>query len=481
MSNTFIALLTLAGYFLLLLLIARITGKERSNEAFFRGNRKSPWGIVAFGMIGASLSGVSLVSVPGYVGFTQMTYLQMCLGFFFGYLIVAFVLLPVYYKQNLTSIYSYLQGRFGETSRQTGASFFILSKLAGAAVRFYLVCIVLQQIVFGPLGMPYPVTVVLILLLVWLYTRRAGIRTLVYTDALQTLCLIGTVIAVAVIISQQMFPSWKAMTDAVIQSPLSRIFVWDDFSGRQYFWKQFLSGIFIVIVMTGLDQDMMQKNLTCPTLRKAQKDMCAYGISFVPVNLLLLLIGVLLYLYAAQHQLALPADGDQLFPMLVLGGHFGSAVIVLFTLGISAAAFSSVDSALTALTTTFCVDILGIERETSPQNAEGIRKKVHFAIVGVFIVLTILFRFIGNNSVIDVIYILASYTYGPLLGLFAFGIFTHYRIKERFAPVIAIASPLICYVLSLLVPHYTGYHFGYELLMLNGALTFLMLYLTRRK
>ncbi len=479
MTSPTIALCALVGYFLTLLIIARLTGKDADNETFFRGNKKSPWPVVAFGMIGASLSGVSFVSVPGYVGHTHMTYLQMCIGFFFGYLAVAFILLPIYYRMNLTSIYSYLQDRFGTTSRQTGAAFFILSKLAGAAVRFYLVCMVLQQIVFEPFGIPYPLTVIIILLLVWLYTRRAGIRTLVYTDALQTFCLIGAIIAVVTIISRQMYPSWQSMAQAVSQSPLSRIFVWDDWTSRQYFWKQFLSGIFIVIVMTGLDQDMMQKNLTCPTLRKAQKDMCSYGICFVPVNLLLLLIGVLLYTYAGQNNIAIPADGDQLFPMLVLDGHFGHAVTVLFTLGISAAAFSSIDSALTALTTTFCVDILNIDKTPSSPKAVNRRKAVHLGITISFILLTVLFRLVGNGSVIDMIYVLASYTYGPLLGLFAFGIFTHHKLKERYAPFIAIASPLVCYALSVIVPHYTGYHFGYELLMLNGTLTFLLLYAVR--
>ena len=476
-----IILITILVYFAILFGISHLTSKQADNSTFYRANRRAPWYMVAFGMIGASISGVTFVSVPGMVLTSQMTYLQMCLGFIGGYLVIAFVLLPLYYRLNLTSIYTYLGQRLGARSYLTGASFFLLSKMTGAAVRFYVVCIILQQFVFAPAGIPFEVNVIMMVLLIWLYTRRGGIATLVFTDSFQTLCLFMALILIILSVISQMHLSVSEAITTIANSEMSRIFVFDDWVSPHNFWKQFLSGVFVAIVMTGLDQDMMQKNLTCPTLRKAQKDMCAYGISFVPVNLLLLLIGVLLYLYAAQHQLALPADGDQLFPMLVLGGHFGSAVIVLFTLGISAAAFSSVDSALTALTTTFCVEILGIERKTSPQNAEGIRKKVHFAIVGVFIVLTILFRFIGNNSVIDVIYILASYTYGPLLGLFAFGFFTHYRIKERFAPVIAIASPLICYVLSLLVPHYTGYHFGYELLMLNGALTFLMLYLTRRK
>ena len=479
-SSTLIALGTLAAYLIILLLTARLTGKEKSNEAFFRGNKKSRWYLVAFGMIGASVSGVSFISVPGYVGHTQMTYLQMCIGFFFGYLIVAYVLLPIYYKKNLTSIYSYLQDRFGSTSRKTGAIFFIISKISGAAIRFYLVCIVLQQFLFGQLGIPYPATVVIILSMVWLYTRKAGIRTLVYTDSLQTLCFICVIIAVLIIIGRQMYPSLTDMTEAIASSSFGRVFIWDDWNDKQYFWKQFLSGIFIVVVMTGLDQDMMQKNLTCPDLQKAQKDMCTYGFFFIPVNLLLLAIGALLYIYARQNSITIPESGDQLFPLLVQNGCFGPLVTVLFILGISAAAFSSIDSALTALTTTFCIDILNIDKETSETHAVKKRKLVHLCIVVFFIILTIMFKWIGNNSVIDVIYIMASYTYGPLLGLFSFGIFTRYQIQERYTPFIAIAAPLICYAFSYLVPYYTHYQFGYELLMLNGALTFFMLYLSRR-
>lgn len=478
MSSTIVAAATLLCYFLLLLLIARLTsGAVDSNDAFFRGNRKSPWYLVAFGMIGASMSGVSFVSVPGYVGYTQMTYLQMCMGFFCGYLVVAFVLLPIYYQMNLTSIYTYLQNRFGGMSRRTGASFFFISKMAGAAIRFYLVCIVLQQFLFSPLGIPFPVTVVVILLMVWLYTRRAGIRTLVYTDTLQTLCFIGATIAVLVMVYSQM----PSVINGFLDQPLCKVFEWEDWNSKQFFGKQFLSGIFIVVVMTGLDQDMMQKNLTCKTLQQAQKNMCSYGICFIPVNFLLLSLGVMLYAFAEQSHIPLPQRGDEMFPLLVQQGHFGTIVTILFILGISSAAFSSVDSALTALTTTFCVDILGLDNGDESKTSIHVRKRTHLVIICVFVMLTLLFKWIGSNSVLDTIYTVASYTYGPLLGLFAFGIFTSYQISERFVPVIAFVAPILCYGISEAMSEYTNYHMGYELLLLNGAFTFAMLRLCVRR
>lgn len=480
-ANILIPVLTLVGLFLVLLFVSRLTSRENSNEMFFKGRNKSPWPLVAFGMIGASLSGVSFVSVPGFVGSTQMTYLQMCIGFFFGYIVVAYVLLPLYYRKNLTSIYSYLQERFGRTSRKTAASVFIVSKISGAAVRFYLTCMVLQQLIFHPLGIPFPVSVILILLLVWLYTRKAGIHTLVYTDTLQTLCLIGAIVTVIILLGKQMYPSFSVMAEDISLNPLSRIFVWDDWNSRQLFWKQFLSGVFIVIVMTGLDQDMMQKNLTCANLKKAQKNMCCYGISFIPVNFLLLILGVLLYSYASKHNIPVPEAGDALFPSLVQQGCFGYGVMALFVLGVSSAAFSSIDSALTALTTTVCIDILDIQKESDATRSVLIRKRVHLFIVGIFVMLTILFQKIGNGSVIDVIYTLASYTYGPLLGIFAFGIFTKYQLRERYTPFISVFSPIACYFLSVAVSRFTHYNFGYELLMLNGIITFCLLYLSRKK
>ena len=475
--NEIITIVTILGYFLLLLLVSHLTARDSSNDSFFRAGRRSPWFLVAFGMIGTSVSGVSFVSVPGYVGVTQMTYLQMCIGFFFGYLVIAFLLLPMYYRRGLTSIYSYLEQRFGLASQKSGSVLFLLSKMTGACARFYLVCLILQQFVFERFGVPFIVTVLIILLLVWLYTRRAGIRTLVYTDSLQTLCMLTALVVVIVLVMGKMNLDWGALCQTVSESEYSRIFVWDDWMSKQSFWKQFLSGVFVAIVMTGLDQDMMQKNLTCKNLREAQKDMCTYGVCFIPVNFLFLVLGVLLYTFAAGQGIDVPAKTDQLFPMLVQEGWFGYGVTVLFVLGIAAAAFSSVDSALTALTTSFCIDILDIEKKQLDEvRATRIRRRVHIAVVFVFVIFTLIFKALNSTSVIDAIYIMASYTYGPLLGLFAFGLFTRKMPRDRFIPVVCVLSPVICYTLSVIVPQYTGYQFGYELLMLNGLLTFAALW-----
>ena len=475
--NEIITIVTILGYFLLLLLVSHLTARDSSNDSFFRAGRRSPWFLVAFGMIGTSVSGVSFVSVPGYVGVTQMTYLQMCIGFFFGYLVIAFLLLPMYYRRGLTSIYSYLEQRFGLASQKSGSVLFLLSKMTGACARFYLVCLILQQFVFERFGVPFIVTVLIILVLVWLYTRRAGIRTLVYTDSLQTLCMLTALVVVIVLVMGKMNLDWGALCQTVSESEYSRIFVWDDWMSKQSFWKQFLSGVFVAIVMTGIDQDMMQKNLTCKNLREAQKDMCTYGVCFIPVNFLFLVLGVLLYTFAAGQGIEVPAKTDQLFPMLVQEGWFGYGVTVLFVLGIAAAAFSSVDSALTALTTSFCIDILDIEKKQLDEvRATRIRRRVHIAVVFVFVIFTLIFKALNSTSVIDAIYIMASYTYGPLLGLFAFGLFTHKMPRDRFIPVVCVLSPVICYALSVIVPQYTGYQFGYELLMLNGLLTFAALW-----
>jgi Na+/proline symporter len=479
--NEIITAATIAAYFLILLGVSYVTGKDSTNDSFFRAGHRSPWYLVAFGMIGASVSGVSFVSVPGMVGTAQMTYLQMCIGFFFGYLVIAFVLLPMYYRLGLTTIYTYLRERFGVASHKTGTVFFLMSKLTGACARFYLVCLILQQFVFDSLHVPFVMTILVMLLLVWLYTRRAGIRTLVYTDSLQTLCMLTALVVVICIVAGQMNLDFRGLVRTVSESPYGRVFVFDDWMSKQAFWKQFLSGIFVAIVMTGLDQDMMQKNLTCKNLREAQKDMCSYGICFIPVNLLFLVLGVLLYTFAVSKGLTLPEKTDSLFPMLVQGGYFGYGVTVLFVLGITAAAFSSVDSALTALTTSFCIDILGIERrQMAPGRAVTTRRRVHLGVVAVFVLFTLIFKALNSTSVIDAIYIMASYTYGPLLGLFAFGMFTRRVPRDRWVPVAAVASPLVCYALSVVVPMLTGYQFGYELLMLNGLLTFCGLWLLSR-
>jgi len=466
----------LATYFCILLLLSRTGSRRAGNDTFFRAGRQSPWYMVAFGMIGASISGVSFVSVPGWAASTGMTYLQMCAGFFFGYLAVACVLLPLYYRLGLTSIYSYLGLRYGPASHRTGALFFLLSKLTGAAARLYLVCLVLQQFVSAPLGIPYAATVATVLFLIWAYTRRGGIHTLVRTDALQTLCLLLALGGMIWAAAQAMGLDAAGVVRTVRESPMSRVFEWSPGS-PQNFWRQFFSGVFVVVVMTGLDQDMMQKNLTCRSLREARKDMCCYGACFLPVNLLFLALGILLYTLCASRGLAVPATGDELVPGLVATGELGRWVIVPFTVGIVAAAFSSADSAITALTTTACIDLLGVERRGLPEaRAVRIRQRVHGVVVAAFFLCILLFRAAGSHSVIDTIYVMASYTYGPLLGLYAYGLFTRKAVRDRYVPLVCIAAPLVCAWFDHYAPILWGYRFGYELLMFNGALTALGLW-----
>ncbi|MCR4601941.1 MAG: sodium:solute symporter [Prevotella sp.] len=471
-----IVILTILVYFLALLAISRwTTARRATNDTFFRGERRSPWRLVAFGMIGASISGVTFVSVPGMVLGSGMSYLQLCLGFILGYLAVAYVLLPIYYKMNLTSIYAYLGNRLGERSYLTGAGFFLLSKMIGTAVKFYVACIIVQQFVMDALGIPFAVTVVALVLLIWLYTRRGGVRTLVFTDTLQTLCLFSALLIIIFIVMRQMGFSLSDAVASIAADERSRIFVFDDWVSRQNFWKQLLSGAFIVVVMTGLDQDMMQKNLTCRTLREAQKNMCSYGVCFLPANLLFLALGVLLAQYFERQGVALPARGDELLPMFVQGAVHSQLLIVLFTLGIVSASFSSADSALTALTTSYCVDI-----RRKPED-EQLRRRVHSVMCLLFVACILIIRIVNSSSLIDAIYTIVSYTYGPLLGLFAFGIYSRLQVRDRLVPYVCLASPLLCFVLDQLCQHLLDYRFGYELLMLNGLLTFLGLYLLRKR
>lgn len=459
-------LLIVLAYFIVLFGISHLTSRKANNDMFYRANRRAPWYMVAFGMIGASISGVTFVSVPGMVLTSQMTYLQMCLGFIVGYLIIAFVLLPLYYRLQLTSIYTYLGQRLGNRSYQTGAWFFLLSKMVGASVRFYVVCIILQQFVFEPADIPFIVNVVGMVLLIWLYTRRGGIGTLVFTDSFQTICLFTALVLIILEAVGHLNLSVSEAVGVISNSEMSRIFVFDDWVSPHNFWKQFLSGAFIAIVMTGLDQDMMQKNLTCKTLKDAQKDMCTYGVAFVPANLLFLALGILLTM-----TLGTEMKGDELLPTFVQGTY----AIYLFVLGIVAASFSSADSALTSLTTSYCVDV-----RRQPGN-ELLRKRMHIVMCCIFVLFILLFRAVNSTSLIDAVYILASYTYGPLLGLFAFGLFTQKRPNDRLVPYICIASPLVCYALDLTTQYIWNYHFGYELLMLNGLFTFIGLWLTSEK
>ncbi len=466
-----IIIVTLLAYFAVLVVVSRIAARRTDNDTFFRGGRRSPWYVVAFGMVGASISGVTFVSVPGMVMSSGMTYLQTCLGFILGYFFVAMVLLPVYYGLNLTTIYSWLGRRLGNCSHKTAAWFFILSKMTGAAVRFYIVCYILSRFVFEPMGIPFPVTVVVMVLLIWFYTHEGGIRALVWTDAFQTVCLLTALLLIIYKVTGELGMTLGEAVDAVAADVHSKVFVFDDWRSPENFWKQFVSGAFIVIAMTGLDQDMMQKNLTCRNLRDARKDMCSYAFAFVPVNLLFLALGVLLVLLSNRHGLSLPSAGDELLPMFAATGELGTAVVVLFTIGIVAASFSSADSALTALTTTYCLDVRGRVGD------ERLRRRVHVAVCLLFALFIVLFRMVNSTSVIDAIYVLCSYTYGPLLGLFAFALFTRRRVRDRFVPLVAVASPVVCFVADCLASRFLGYDFGYELLLLNGSLTFAGLWL----
>ena len=476
-----IILWIIAIYFGLLLLIAWITGRKSSgNEAFFIGNHSSPWYIVSIGMIGTSLSGVTFVSVPGMVRSIDMTYMQTVLGFFVGYVLIARILLPLYYKLRLTSIYTYLRDRIGPRGYKTGASFFLLSKLIGAAARLYLVVLILQHYVFDAWHIPFALTAVLSIFLVWLYTFRSGVKTIIWTDTIQALCLVAMLIMIIWQVKEKLGMDFLEMSEAVAMNPHFKIFEFSDWGSTQHFAKQFFSGIFITIVMTGLDQDMMQKNLSCKSLKDAQKNMYTYGFAFTPVNFLFLTLGVLLLIVAEREQITLPVLSDDILPMFCTSGILGSSILIFFTVGIIAAAFSSADSALTALTTTFCVDILNVQEEDA-RKAKRMRLSVHLLMSVLFALIILVIKEVNNRSVIDAIYMIASYTYGPLLGLFVFGLFTKRLANDRIVPYLCIASPVICFLTDYAAKQMFGYTFGYEMLMFNGAITFAGLWFSSPK
>lgn len=450
----------IAAYFIGLIIISFITGKSDSNDAFFLGNKQSPWYIVSFGMIGATLSGVTFISVPGWVADSQFSYLQMILGMTAGYFVIANVLMPIYYRMNLTSIYAYLGDRFGDTTHKTGAFFFLLSRTIGASFRLYLVANVMQIAIFDAWNVPFWLTVSLTIILIWIYTFRSGIKTIIWTDTLQTLFMLSAVGVSIWLISDKMELGLFDIVSSISQSDYSQVFFWE---GKQHFVKQFFSGAFLAIVMTGLDQDMMQKNLSCRSLPEAKKNMYSFSIALIVVNVFFLALGALLYLYAQQIGLTV-TKGDDLFPMVALQGDLGIAVGVFFILGLIAAAYSSADSALTSLTTSFCVDFLDIENKS---NGLQTRKLVHIGFSVVLVLAILIFKTINDDSVISALFKVAGYTYGPLLGLFTFGIFTKWHIRDKFVPLVAVLSPVVAYVLQLYIP------FGFELLMINGAITFL--------
>ena len=468
MTPTFI-LSIISAYFLVLILISYLTGKSDSNEAFFLGNKQSPWYVVAFGMIGATLSGVTFISVPGWVGDSQFSYLQMVIGMTAGYMVIANILMPLYYKLNLTSIYGYLEQRFGSVSYRTGSFFFLLSRTIGASFRLYLVANVLQLAIFDAWNVPFWLTVSLTILLIWLYTFRSGIKTIIWTDTLQTLFMLLAVGVSIWLMSDHMQLGLGDLVNTIKSSDYSQIFFWE---GKQNFLKQFFSGMFIAIVMTGLDQDMMQKNLSCPNLADSKKNMYWFSVALILVNIFFLVLGAMLYIFAEQQGLSID-KGDDLFPIVALQGGLGLGVGVFFILGLIAAAYSSADSALTSLTTAFCVDFLNIENKPKNQQINQ-RKWVHIAFSILLVFAILIFKAINDESVIAALFKVAGYTYGPLLGLYAFGLFTKWQVHDKMVPLSSYLSPVICYILQLYIP------FGFELLMVNGGITFAGLYMLKR-
>jgi SSS family transporter len=465
----------IGSYFLLLIIISYFTSKNADTKIFFTANKQSPWFLVAFGMIGASLSGVTFISIPGEVANTQFSYFQIVLGYVVGYMVIIFVLLPLYYKMNLVTIYTFLKHRFGFWSYKTGAVFFLISRLIGASFRLFLVAIVLQLFLFDAWGIPFELTVLITILLIWIYTFKGGIKTIVWTDTLQTLFMLSAVIITIAIIGESMNLSLEELTTTVINSDYSKIFVWE-WRPETSFYKQFLAGIFITISMTGLDQDMMQKNLTCRNLKDAQKNMFWFSITLVFVNLLFLSLGALLYIYAEANGIAIPTRTDQLYPLLARN-YFSIVAGFAFLLGIIAAAYSSADSALTAMTTSFCVDILDFDDKPEAVKKK-IRMMVHIAMSFIMLIIIIIFQLINDDSVINTLFKAAGYTYGPLLGLFAFGLSNRLQVRDLWVVPVCILAPALSYIFNLYSEQLLfGYRAGFEILLINGGLTYLGLLL----
>src|SRR6476661_5173097 len=470
------------GYFLILLVVAYFTSRHSNNDSFFIGNRSSNWMLVAFGMIGTSLSGVTFVSVPGAVGkafgggFEGFTYFQITIGYVLGYFIVAYVLLPLYYKMHVTSIYNYLSNRLGFTSYKTGASFFILSRTLGATARLYLVVAILQDAILASFGIPFWLTTFIILLMILLYTFEGGVKTIVWTDTLQTTCmLVGLVICISYILKSLNFNIGEGI-QALKQSNYTTLFVSDP-NSRLFFIKQILAGAFITIAMTGLDQEMMQKNISVKTLKDSQKNMLTFAFIQAGVVLLFLFLGGLLYLFA--HGNDVTATGDKLFPTVALQ-HMPPLIAIVFIIALISALFPSADGAITALTSSFCIDLLGLKRRTdwTEDQKKQVRRTVHLTIAAVFLLVVLIFKWVNNQSMIGVILKVAAYTYGPLLGLFTFGIITRRAVADRYVPYIAVASPVVCFFLDTFQKELFGkFEIGLELLIINGALTFLGLWL----
>jgi Na+/proline symporter len=474
------------GYFVLLLVVAYYTSRNANNESFFIGNRNSNWMLVAFGMIGTSLSGVTFVSVPGAVGkpfaggFEAFTYFQIVIGYVIGYFVIAYVLLPLYYRLNVTSIYNYLSSRLGFISYKTGASFFILSRTLGATARLYLVVAILQDAILASFGIPFWVTTLIILVMILLYTFEGGVKTIVWTDTLQTTCMIAGLIICVIYILKTLNLGFGEGVDALSERGFTNIFVWDP-NSRLFFLKQVLAGAFITITMTGMDQEMMQKNISVKNLKDSQKNMITFSLIQAAVVLLFLFLGGLLYLYAGVNNIN--AAADKLFPTIALGEAVPPIISVIFIIALISALFPSADGAITALTSSFCIDILGLKRREDMNEAQKqkLRKTVHLVFALIFLLFVMIFKWVNSSSMIGVILKVAGYTYGPLLGLFAFGILTKRKVNDRLVPIIAIAAPLICYLIDVNQKTLLGgFEIGLELILINGLLVFLGLLIFSR-
>lgn len=475
MSSTLILTCVLA-YSALLFVVVWLTSRKADNDSYFIGNRSSPWYVVAYGMIGASLSGVTFMSVPGWVGATQFSYLIVVFGYLAGYTVIATVLLPLYYRMNLTSIYSYLESRFGSSSYKTGAFYFILSRTIGAAFRLYIVVNVLQTFVFDAWGVPFWLTVAVFILLILLYTYEGGVRTIVWTDTLQTTFMLGSLVLTIILIARQLDLSFDQVWEQVFSGPYSEMVV-SDWKAKNHFLKHFFGGMFIAIAMTGLDQEMMQKNISVRTLKGAQLNMFSFSVVLVFINLLFLSLGVLLYTYSASHGTAIPLrTSDDLFPVIALE-QLGVFSAVFFIIGLISAAYPSADGALTALTASFCLDILGIKkRGWTEERQKKMRYTVHIGFAVLLLLVIVIFRMINDDAVISKLFTVASYTYGPLLGLYAFGLFSRRAVTDKLVPVVCLIGPLLCYILNEnSVNWMSGYKFGFELLIVNGLITFIAL------
>ena len=466
-------------YTLILFLITYITARKANSQSFFSGNKRSPWFVVAYGMIGASLSGVTFMSVPGWVNERSFTYMLTVFGFFLGYLVIAFILMPTFYKLNLISIYKYLETRFGKFSHKTGSFYFLLSRTLGASLRMFIVIIVLQNFVFSHWGVPFELTVVLFLTLILLFTFRGGIKTIIWTDTLQTTFMLTALVMCFVMVAGAMNMTAGEMFSTIFKSDYTTVFVTDS-SSRLCWWKQILGGMFICISMTGLDQEMMQKNLSCKNIKSAQKNMITFSITLFFVNFLFLLLGAALYIYAAQ--MGIDAKGDSLFPTIAIN-HLTPLAAVVFVIGLISALFPSADGALTSLTTAFSIDFLNLEqrKDFTDKKKTKIRHLVHFCFALLFVGVIIFYYRHQNQHLIDILYQVASITYGPLLGLFAFGLLTKTRVKDKYVPIVCLLAPIICFVLSVNSKAWFNYSFDFELLLLNGFITFIGLMLIRER